>query len=52
MRRANMPSLVTGAFAASFVAALGTANLGGRMFWPLVSDKFAKMTVSFNSGKI
>ena len=41
-----MPSLVTGAFAASFVAAMGMANLGGRMFWTLTSDKLAKITVS------
>ena len=40
-----MPSVVTGAFAASFVAAMGTANLGGRFLSALTSDKLANMTV-------
>ena len=41
-----MPSVVTGAFAASFVAAMGTANLGGRFLSATTSDKLANMTVS------
>ena len=45
MHRMYMPGVVTSAFAASFVAAMGTANLGGRFISAVTSDKLANMTV-------
>ncbi len=38
----SLPSIVTGAFAASFVAAVSTANLVGRVAWSSASDSLAK----------
>ena len=45
MYRMNMPAVVTSAFTASFVAALGTANLTGRLVSSYTSDKLSNMTV-------
>ena len=39
---AQMPEVVTAAFATSFVAAMSAANIGGRLFWSNVSDMLAK----------
>ena len=33
------PLIVDSAFAGSFVAGLSLANLGGRLFWPSLSDQ-------------
>lgn len=38
----TMPEYVTPSFAASFIAAMGVANLSGRLFWPVASDVLAK----------
>jgi len=37
-----MPSLITPAFTAAFVSALGIGNMGGRLFWPAFSDLLVK----------
>jgi hypothetical protein len=38
----SLPHIVNGAFAASFVAAMSTANLFGRFGWSNISDAIAK----------
>ena len=38
-----LPEIVTAGFAAAFIAAMSGANLGGRLGWTLLSDKFASL---------
>ncbi len=42
----SLPHIVTGVFAASFVAAMSTANLAGRLAWSNASDAIAKASGS------
>jgi len=38
----SMPSVVTASFASSYLLALAGGNLGGRLFWPVISDKIGQ----------
>ena len=43
----SMPTLVTAAFASSYLMALAGGNLGGRLGWAAISDKIGRRT-TFN----
>ena len=46
----SFPLVVDGAFAASFVAGLSVANLGGRLFWPSISDALGRRSTYITFG--
>ena len=46
------PLLVDGAFAGSFVAGMSLANLGGRLFWPSVSDAIGRRNTFLTFGAL
>ncbi len=48
----QLPDLVDGAFAASYVAGISVANMGGRIGWATASDKIGRRNVYLTFGLV